>query len=248
MKKLFIFLSFLYFILCSCSTIKTKAPADFLYKEIKTDDFVIASWQKIKDKDSLIKIYIEGDGHAYNSKGYPTNDPTPKSHFLRDIAFNDTSENVVYLARPCQYIKDKNYDSVDWTSGRFSLKIVNNMTQAIKLIAGNRRIILIGYSGGALLCGLIINHYQEELNIIKWITIAGLLNHTRWTKHFGYDPLKKSLDLDTIPNISQIHYIGKKDTVIPYWLTIQCLDEKNCIVIENATHNKGFDIEKIINN
>ena len=55
-----------------------------------------------------------------------------------------------------------------------------------------RRIILIGYSGGALLCGLIINHYQEELNIVRWITIAGLLNHTRWTRHFGYNPLKKS--------------------------------------------------------
>ena len=248
MKKTLIFLFFIFCILCSCSTLKTKAPADFLYKEIKTDDFVIASWQKIRDKDSLIKIYIEGDGNAYTSKGYSTTDPTPKSNFLRNIAFNDTSENVVYLARPCQYIKSDNYDSVDWTTGRFSLKIVNNMAQAIKLIAGDRNVILIGYSGGALLCGLIINHYQDELKIIRWITIAGLLNHTRWTKYFGYIPLKKSLDLDTIPNISQTHYIGKKDTVIPCWLTLQCLDEKDCIIIENATHNKGFNINDIINN
>lgn len=246
MKKIFIF--FILIILCSCSTMKIKAPKDFVYKEIKTDDYVLASWQKIRDKDSLVKIYIEGDGHAYTSKGYPTKDPTPKSTFLRNIAFSDTSENVVYLARPCQYIKSDSYDKIDWTTGRFSYKILNNMAQAIKLIANDRNVILIGYSGGALLCGLLINHYQEELKIIKWITIAGLLNHARWTKYFNYTPLKYSMDLNVIPNIPQIHYIGKKDTVIPYWLTLQCLDEKNCVVIENATHNKGFDIKTIVNN
>ena len=246
MKKLFIF--FILLIFCSCSTLKTKPPSDFVYKEIKTDDYVLASWQKIKDNDSLVKIYIEGDGNAYNSKGYPTTDPTPKSHFLRKIAFSDTSENVVYLARPCQYIKSNSYDKIDWTTGRFSLKLVNNMAQAIKKIAGDKRVILIGYSGGALLCGLIVNHYQDELNIIRWITIAGLLNHTRWTKYFDYIPLKYSLDLNTIPNIPQTHYIGKKDTVIPCWLTLQCVDEKDCVIIEKATHNKGFDIEEIVNN
>ena len=246
MKKLLIFFIFLLF--CSCSTIKTKAPSDFVYKEIQTDDYVLASWQKINDENSLVKIYIEGDGHAYTSKGYPTTDPTPRSTFLRDIAFDDVSENVVYLARPCQYIKSNDYKSVDWTTGRFSWKIVNNMAQAIKKIADGKNVILIGYSGGALLCGLIINEYQQELKIVKWITVAGLLNHTRWTKYFDYTPLKYSMDLNVIPNIPQIHYIGKKDTVIPYWLTLQCVDERDCVVIENATHNKGFDIDAIINN
>ena len=246
MKKIFIFLILITF--CSCSTVKTKAPSDFIYKEIKTDDYVLASWQKINDENSLVKIYVEGDGHAYTSKGYPTTDPTPTSNFLRNIAFSDTSENVVYLARPCQYIKSNEYKSVDWTTGRFSWKIVNNMAQAIKLIAGDKNVILIGYSGGALLCGIIINEYQQELKIVKWITVAGLLNHTRWTKYFNYTPLKYSMDLDVIPNIPQIHYIGKKDAVIPAWLTLQCVDERDCVVIENATHNKGFDIEAITNN
>jgi hypothetical protein len=239
MKKLLIF--FVLLTLCSCSTAKIKPPADFVYEEVHTDDYVLASWQKINDPYSLVKIYVEGDGHAYTSKGYPTNDPTPKNCFLRKIAFNDTAENVVYLARPGQYIKSDECNSIDWTTGRFSQKIVDNMAQAIKKIAGSKKVILIGYSGGALLCGLITNEYQRELKIIKWVTIAGLLNHTRWTKHFGYVPLKYSLDLNTIPNIPQTHYIGKKDTIVPCWLTLQCVDEKNCVIIENATHDKGFD-------
>jgi len=241
MKKFFIFLSIMSFIICSCLTLQTKAPKDFLYKEIQTQDYILASWQKTENEESPIKIYVEGDGHAYTSKGYPATDPTPKSFFLRNIAFNDTNANVVYLARPCQYIKSKNADNIDWTTGRFSQKIVDNMAQAIKQISNGRKIILVGYSGGGLLCGLIINQYQQELNIIKWITVAGLLNHTKWTSYFNYIPLKYSLDLDNMPNIPQKHYIGKKDTVIPYQLTLDCADNKNCIIIENATHNKGFD-------
>ncbi|MCR4663517.1 MAG: serine hydrolase family protein [Endomicrobiaceae bacterium] len=227
---------------------KTKPPKDFSYTEIETDDYVLASWQKIRDENSLIKIYIEGDGNAYNSNGYPSTDPTPKSCFLRNIVFNDTSENVVYLARPCQYIKSDKYNNIDWTTGRFSQKIVDNMAQAIKQIAGNKRIVLIGYSGGALLCGLIINQYRQELNIVKWITVAGLFNHTSWTKHFDYIPLKYSLDLVNIPDIEQTHYIGKKDTVIPYQLTLSFVDTSNCVIIEKATHSKGFNISEITNN
>ena len=240
MRKNFIFLSFISLFFCSCSTMKTKPPTDFCYKEITTDDYVLASWQKIEDIDSSIKIYVEGDGHAYTSNGYPTTDPTPRSHFLRDIAFADTAANVVYLARPCQYIKNNKQNNVDWTTGRFSQKIVDNMAQAIKQIAGNKKIVLIGYSGGALLCGLIINQYSQELNIVKWVTIAGLLNHTRWTTYFNYVPLKDSLDLDTIPDIDQKHYIGKQDKIIPYQLTLEAVDKTNCVIIEDATHNKGF--------
>ncbi|MBQ3943198.1 MAG: hypothetical protein II669_02645 [Elusimicrobia bacterium] len=239
MKKIFLFFALL--LLCSCSTIKTNPPTEFIYKEIETDDYVLASWQKITDESLPVKIYVEGDGRAYTSKGYPTTDPTPKSYFLRNISFNDVYENVVYLARPCQYIKNKNCSNIDWTTGRFSQKIVDNMSQAIKQIAEDKEIILIGYSGGGLICGLIINQHKNDLNIIKWITVAGLLNHTNWTKHFNYIPLKDSLDLDTIPNISQTHYIGKKDKVIPYKLTLDIVDKKNCVIIENATHNSGFE-------
>ena len=239
MKKIFLFFALL--LLCSCSTVKTNPPTELIYKEIKTDDYVLASWQKITDESLPVKIYVEGDGRAYTSKGYPTTDPTPKSYFLRNISFNDVYENVVYLARPCQYIKNKNCSNVDWTTGRFSQKIVDNMSQAIKQIAEDKEIILIGYSGGGLICGLIINQHKNDLNIIKWITVAGLLNHTNWTKHFNYIPLKDSLDLDTIPNISQTHYIGKKDKVVPYKLTLDIVDKKNCVIIENATHNSGFE-------
>ncbi|MBQ8869832.1 MAG: hypothetical protein IJ019_00465 [Alphaproteobacteria bacterium] len=79
-----------------------------MYKKIITDTFTLYSYQKITNTQSLVKLYIEGDGHAFNFHGQPSADPTPKSDFLKNIAFKDTNPNVVYLARPCQYILDKN--------------------------------------------------------------------------------------------------------------------------------------------
>lgn len=56
--------------LAGCSTIK--APADFVYKEIETRDFTLATWQKITNPTAPYKIYIEGDGYAFNSYGRAT--------------------------------------------------------------------------------------------------------------------------------------------------------------------------------
>lgn len=50
------------------------------------------------------KIYIEGDGRAFDIDGQPTSDPTPRGTMLREIAFGDTHPNVVYLGRPCQFV------------------------------------------------------------------------------------------------------------------------------------------------
>lgn len=234
MKKIYLFY---FLLLISCKTINLSKS--FIYKEIKTDNYTLASWQKITDQQAPIRIYIEGDGHAFNSMGYPTNDPTPKSKFLRKIAFNDPNKNVVYLARPCQYVKDKNCSQIDWTTGRFSKNIVNSTSQAIQKISNNQDIILIGYSGGALLSGIVINQ-NPQIPIKKWITIAGLLNHKKWTDNLKLQPLNDSIDLEYLPNIPQLHLIGKKDKIISYKLTQSIVSNDTLIIISKATHNKGF--------
>ena len=90
--------------LAGCSTITV--PADFVYKEIETRDFTIATWQKVTNPAAPYKIYIEGDGYAFNAHGRATQDPTPRGTLVREPAFGDNSPNMIYLARPCQYIKN----------------------------------------------------------------------------------------------------------------------------------------------
>jgi predicted esterase len=120
-------------------------------------------------------------------------------------------------------------------------KIIDNISQTIKQIAKNRPITLIGYSGGALLSGLIIQQ-NPDINVQEWITIAGVLNHNDWTSYFGDKPLNKSIDLYTLPHVQQKHYIAEKDSVVPYELS-QKWTNNNLIVIPNATHNNFPNIK-----
>ena len=233
MKKILLFL----LLLCGCQGIVV--PESFLCKEIQTNTYKLASWQKITDKSQPIRIYIEGDGYAFNHLGYPTTNPTPRGTFLREIAFNDPNPNVVYLARPCQFVEDNQCDVKDWTTGRFSQDIINSTTQAITNISNKQPVILIGYSGGALLSGLVIEQ-NPKLPVKKWITLAGVLNHTKWTEDLSLPPLKDSVDLEKLPTIPQIHFIGNKDTIVSYKLTKTLVDNKNLIVIPEATHDRGY--------
>ena len=117
-------------LLSGCAAIK--APADFVYEEIPTKDFTLASWQKITVPFGTYKIYIEGDGYAFNAHGRAAQDPTPRGTLVRKLAFGDDSPNVVYLARPCQYVTSSICSKRHWTTARFAHEIINAEYEAIK--------------------------------------------------------------------------------------------------------------------
>ena len=208
---------------------------------INAGNFEIATLQKTTNQSNTIHIYLEGDGHAFDGRGVPTRDPTPRGTFLRELATSDASANVVYMARPCQYIMSPACDVSDWTDGRFSPQVIESAATAIKQIAGTRPIILVGYSGGALLSGLVIEKYPE-LNVKKWITIAGVLNHSDWTDFFGDSPLTHSINMNVLPRVHQLHYAAENDKTVPNSLTIQWTGGADTIIIPNATHDDFEDL------
>ena len=226
---------FILLILCGCVSDWRPSP-DFNYKVIEAGGFDIVTWGKLTDNVSPVHIYIEGDGHSFDSHGFPTADPTPRSTFMRDLAMSDTTPNVVYVARPCQFIMSETCKESDWTDGRFSKRVVDSMASVVRKVSDKRSIILVGYSGGAMITGLIIDNYPD-LNVQKWITIAGVLNHKIWTDYFGDSPLKSSMYLDKLPNMSQRHYVAKNDKVVPISLTFAVANPEDIVVVENATHD-----------
>lgn len=232
------FVVFLLFFVWACTGGQKWAPGvDFEYVPIKTDTFEIATWQKIKSpKNPRVHIYIEGDGSAFDAYGRPTDNPTPRGDFVRNLAESDTFDNVVYVARPCQYIMDNICNEQDWTSGRFSKKIIDAESQVITLIAGKKKITLIGYSGGAMVSGLVIKK-NKNLNVENWITIAGVLNHKMWTEYFGDEPLYGSLNMDTLPNVHQKHFVGEHDEIVPYDLAKQWANPADIEIVSDARHN-----------
>lgn len=237
-------------LLTGCTTIQV--PNEFTYKEIPTSEFTIASWQKITDSSAPYKIYIEGDGYAFNARGQISSDPTPRGTLLREIAFGDKNPNVIYLARPCQYIKSEKCEKKYWSTARFSPEVIDAEYQAIQSITRDKQITLIGFSGGAQVAGLLAVT-KKDLKIKKIITIAGNLNHKQWTTYHHLPPLTDSLNLqdykEDFSKIPQIHYVGSEDKIIPPILQKTIVSPSSLIVIKGATHNRNWqktykDIQK----
>ena len=238
------------FMLTSCQSTYI-IPPSFQFHKIETRYFTLASWQKITaPNNAAYKIYIEGDGYAFNHRGKVSNDPTPRNTTLRDIAFNDNSPNVIYLARPCQYIMSQNCAPRHWSTARFAPEVINAEAEAVKAIAQDKETILIGYSGGAQIAGLIAST-KPQIKTKKIITIAGNLDHQAWTEYHKLPPLNESISLndykENFLKIPQHHYIGEKDTNIVPEITYNFLgkeNRQNITIVPQATHGSGY--EKIV--
>ncbi|NCA80854.1 MAG: alpha/beta hydrolase, partial [Sphingobacteriia bacterium] len=97
MKKTFLLLGLL---LTACTA--PNPLKDRNYEVIPAGDYALATWHNIQKstQGQPLKVYIEGDGNAFNRHGIPTNDPTPKGLLMRELSAGDNSPNVVYLGRP----------------------------------------------------------------------------------------------------------------------------------------------------
>lgn len=202
--------------LCGCSN--KSNMHNMTQNNVITPTFEIATWTRQENQTEPFIIYIEGDGHAYNRRKRPTNDPTPRRKFVRNMALKDPAPNVAYIARPCQFVNDPMCSSKYWTNARFSKTVIDSMAYAVRDIAGSRPVTLIGFSGGAMVAGLIAT-LHPEIKVEKIITYAGNLDHIAWTDYHGLPPLDASMNLSEYQTeylrIPAIHYVSESDDVIP---------------------------------
>ena len=241
MKKC-LFLVLLSCLLSGCASFKV--PETFQYQEIDTTFFRLASWQKISDQTQPVRIYIEGDGYAFNAHGRASSNPTPKGRNFRKLAFGDPHDNVVYLARPCQFVSDARCDRVYWSTGRFSTEVIAAMSEAIETIVSKRKVTLVGYSGGAQVAGLCAVT-DKNLDVQKIITLAGNLDHQAWCRHHNLPLLSDSMDLtkywSKFSKINQIHFLCGNDEVIPPSITYTRLgNDLRVVLLPDATHADGW--------
>ena len=215
----------------------------------RSNSFNIFSVKKVINSN-ILTVYIEGDGLAWKDRFTPSPDPTPTDPVAFKLALQDKSDNVIYLARPCQYILSIGCNQAVWTSLQYSELILNNYKSILRELSNNyKEIHLVGYSGGAAIAIYLAS--IEDLNIKSIRTIAGNINPDEISQLLNLSGYKKTINFysleNSIKNISQTHYYGNKDKVIPLDLHLN-YSKRNlnnrCIIIEpvSATHNKGWDI------
>ena len=223
-------------------------------ERIATHTFQLQSWSRVRESGKVLRIYIEGDGYAWRSRSRPSWDPTPYDPLSLKLAGLDGFPEVVYLARPCQYVgvnDNANCQERYWTNARFSEEVIASMNEAVdelKKSVRAEKIELVGYSGGAAVALLIIARRDDVINLR---TVAGNLDPEAVNLHHRASPLDESLDpldfLKRVTSVPQLHFVGGRDKVVPMEIAshfISLLPEGSCAdmaVVPNATHSSGWE-------
>ncbi|HAU5562514.1 TPA: alpha/beta hydrolase [Serratia fonticola] len=190
-------------------------------KNIATSEFSFKTWQRITAPSRPITVYIEGDGLAWLTRYQPSPDPTPNNPVALRLAALDPGSNVVYIARPCQYIGLESNPACKvtyWTNKRFSIDVINAISTVlddVKKSASATELHLVGYSGGGAIAALLA---EKRKDISSLRTVAGYLD-TEYVNHLHHvspmyeslNPVDKAYKLALIP---QIHFSGARDTLI----------------------------------
>ena len=185
---------------------------NFEVSQIETSHFSIAVWTKKNiQKGKSLRIYYEGDGN-----------PTPYHAIAFDFAKRDTTDNVIYVARPCQWVDDKicNQRPQIYKEARFHPEIMKEMQELTEYLVRKyqpQSVELIGYDGGAV----VALNMASKIAVKRVITIAGITDIVSYNTYHELpeietDDMENPADnLMVLSQIPQIHYVGKEDDVTP---------------------------------
>ncbi len=253
------------FAICSLAAACATAPADRTADAARiaakaglsratfaTGTFRIVGFTRLTDPSSPVSVYIEGDGFAWATRHRPSADPTPTRATGLRLAALDPSANLIYLARPCQFIgHDPACRVAYWTDRRYAEEVVASMNgalnQALTQVPG-QDIRLVGYSGGGAIAALLA---ERRSDVMSLRTVAGNLDVAAVNRHHRVSAMPESLNpIDAAPRLAslpQIHFVGGADKVVPPFVAqgfVAALGNDRCarIVREpTATHEDGWE-------
>jgi hypothetical protein len=224
------------------------AAQNSLKKEIiKTQNFYLLTYSKISNSKATLNVYIEGDGFAWKNRYTISENPTPKNPVALKLAIVDPNSNILYIARPCQYVIDPMCQEKFWTGSRFSKTVIDSTNEAISQFAKKHKIKkmnLFGYSGGGAVA-VLVGSIRSDVSLIG--SVAGNLNHKELMKLHGVTPLDDSLDaidvIEKVKNIPQFYLVGARDRIVPPEIVISFAKRVNEIggnarfkIIDKADH------------
>lgn len=181
---------------------------------------------RVQPVDDVLTVYIEGDGHAWIDGQFATDDPTPMTPVALNLAMQQPTGAVAYLARPCQYLGASTNPACSkalWSNDRFSEPVVvstNSALDQLKTQTKTSKLRLVGYSGGAAVALLTS---ERRTDVIQLVTVAGNLDPITWANQLKLEPLTGSLDpvnvISATQQIPQVDFVGGKDKVVPSQIT-----------------------------
>ncbi|MDF0730999.1 alpha/beta hydrolase [Pseudomonas entomophila] len=254
MRGLFVMLSAL--VLAACQSPRERLDrlaADYRWsvEVLSVADFplLIAASPSLSSS-SVLRVYLEGDGRAWVTPSQPSRDPTPRALLVATLAMRDPMPSI-YMSRPCQFVRAVGCTPALWTSRRFSLQVVDGLSQALDQLKrrhGNRAFELVGYSGGGALALLLAARRDD---VVRVQTLAGNLSPAQWARQLELIPLEGSLEpllyRERLAQVAQRHLVGEADRQMPAAVAAyygRQLGESRClefVMLPGVTHAQGWE-------
>ncbi|MCK1788819.1 alpha/beta fold hydrolase [Pseudomonas violetae] len=215
---------------------------------LPTNSFPIQAMVPAAGTYKHLRVYIEGDGHAWATSSQPSTDPTPHSSLMLRLAVKDAGP-AAYLARPCQFVTSSSCNPGVWTASRFSKTEIDSMNSALSGLKSRfmvESIELVGHSGGGEIA-LVLAAMRDDVEQVQ--TLAGNVDPVYWTNLHKLTPLQSPITplqfRNKLRSVPQRHIVGLNDLIVPP-AVVQAysaqLDGACLEVVEvNATHTEGYD-------
>lgn len=238
-------------------------PAFMVERNIQAGQFQINSWERMHKRQAPATVYIEGDTivsaatqQDFKLDGLLGTDATRTNPVGLHLASRDNADNLVHLARPCQYIKfpeKKGCDPRYWGADRFAPEVIDAYQIALNDIAARWNITefnLVGFDGGANIAAVLAATRDD---IVTLRTVAGDLN-PRFVDNVNNAPVSANAVLavdygSKLASVAQHHFIGAADDIVTpgtYHSYRQAIGLSDCIhysLIQDADHTRGW-VEK----
>lgn len=226
-------------------------PAGMTGRIVKAGIFDLQIFERFgHDPAGPVTVYIEGDGLAWASRRTVSTDPTPTDPVALRLAAAqaqaDPDAHIIYMARPCQYVRSASCSSRYWTGQRFAPEIITSYNSFLDTLPA-RGVNLVGFSGGGAVAALLAARRPDVLSLR---TVAGNIDHRAHSALHKVTPLDGSLNpvdyAQALRNMPQIHYTGSQDTNVPaviYDSYARALGPTNCLhhqFVAGASHEKGW--------
>jgi predicted esterase len=228
-------------------------PMRMVKRFVSADPFELTAYERVSKKGRTANIYIEGDGQTWISWSKESQDPTPTNPVSLHLASKDLSENVIYLARPCQFNplpKSLCFDPQHWTDGRYNKLTIESMHKALNDIKRRYNITgfnLVGFGGGGSVA-IILGARRNDVKSIR--TIAAIFDHEAVTSKLDTRAFHNSLNpIDfaaQIAHIPQHHFIGKYDEIASsshFYEFQKEMGKSSCLrysIIDETAHELGW--------
>lgn len=225
------------------------APAWMIKRPITAEPFTLTAYERMHERGAPANIYIGGDG------AFPINeDSSPYNPVALHLAAHDKSDNVAYIARPCQFSgmadADAQCDAAYGKERSFAPEVINAYNTALdgmKRRYSLSEFNLIGYDGGAAIAALLAAQREDVASLRS---VAGNLDPAAKNAYDKIPAWEESLTpidyANSLKFVPQMHFIGGQDNDIPPAILhsyLQALGDSKCVeykLIQEAEHDSGW--------